>query len=110
VFSCGRGTPVKPFPQLTPPGAAPPRYRGTLFLRNHSLVGPYSTTIPGALWWPKRVGVSDEQGSPVTRVDASSYLSVLDRALHGNQVLNPAPYRGTSLIRNTRPPRISRSP
>ena len=27
-------------------------YRGTSLIRNSALLGPYSRTVPKALWWP----------------------------------------------------------
>ena len=42
------------------------RYRGTSLIRNDALLGPYSRTMPVALWWSEGGGaVSFERGTPV---------------------------------------------
>ena len=33
------------------------QYRGTSLIRNSPLLGPYSRTVPRALWWPWGGGV-----------------------------------------------------
>ena len=44
-------------------------YRGTSLIRNTPLLGPYSRTIPGVLWWSWGGGaVSCERDTPVVDV------------------------------------------
>jgi len=40
-------------------------YRGTSLIRNSAPLGPYSATMPGALWTPRGGAVSYERGTPV---------------------------------------------
>jgi hypothetical protein len=41
-------------------------YRGTSLMRNNASLGPYSMTMPRALWWSWGGGsVSYERGAPV---------------------------------------------
>ena len=52
------------FIQLHQKGA---RYRGISPIRNSTPLGPYSRTMPRALWWPYEGGaVSYERGTPVS--------------------------------------------
>ena len=34
-----------------------PSHRGTLLIRNSAHTGPYSRTLPRALWWPQGGGL-----------------------------------------------------
>ena len=52
-------------------------YRGVSLIRNHTLPGPYSGTMPLALWWPHGGGVvSYERGAPVHSL-AAVYASTI---------------------------------
>ena len=71
-------TPARPGRRRLPRRSRP--YRDTSLIRNTFLVGPYSRTMPKALWWSwGGWAVPYERGTPVPRVSTLSTVSANSR-------------------------------
>ena len=93
------------------------RYRGTSIIRNRRPLGPYSRTMPRALWGSEVVGpgpcntqgyqpLSSESGTPLPESQGQKQAATVLHVPHSldSEVVGSGPcvYRGTSLIRKRR--------
>ena len=82
-------------------------YRGTSLIRNSALLESYSSTMHRALWWPYGRLLFLVSEVPLYAFLLACMWSTLERI--ANSRIKPL-YRGTSLIRNLNPPRITIGP